>query len=125
MSGTGANVAMKELGREIPAKRLGGISQQAVMGLHGISEEQLMQGVIALLEELDISGIADVNLLIRYTVRKRGKYLRHYENLRASWAWALEEAKFFQDVECARFFANLTKGKVGQVILMERVAEDV
>lgn len=57
---------------------------------------------------------------VMFGVKKHGKYMEGYRNMRARWTTVLDACWKTRDKEMANGFAQLTKGKVIEITLTEK-----
>ena len=61
---------------------------------------------------------------VMFGVKKRGKYMEEYRNMRARWTTALDVCWKTRNKEMANGFAQLTKGKVIEITMTEKEVEN-
>lgn len=57
---------------------------------------------------------------VMFGVKKHGKYMEEYRNMRARWTTALDVCWKTRDKEMAKGFAQLTNGKLIEITLTEK-----
>lgn len=63
----------------------------------------------------ELKSVEEVERRVKFAVRKRNKYLYRYQNKKAEWTTAIDNAWFAHDYDWASGFAGLTKGYVVSV----------
>ena len=58
--------------------------------------------------------------VVMFGVKKHGKYMEEYRNMRARWTTSLDACWKTRDKDFANGFAQLTNGKVIEITLTEK-----